>query len=340
MYPGQTLQTNLCTVNANDDSTVLYVEVHNIYLPSSTCKIAHQSQLINIIGNHSNSVNYTIVASTATADNNRCELFLTATPFLNKIYDVFYVELLPFPMGFTLQDGICDCDPILLASIDKCYIDYSTISRPANTWIAASSQIKNTKYVTSECPMDYCLPYSSNVSLFHPDLQCQFNRTGILCSQCQHHLSMIFGSSKCMECTNIHILITILVLVAGIILVASIYLLNLTVTNGTINGIIFYANVLSINDSVFLPNNNVFKPLKVFISFANLDLGIETCFYNEMDSYVKMWLQLFFSLYLIIIATSIIIASRYSYRILRLTYTRSLPVLATLFLLSYIYWCS
>ena len=54
-----------------------------------------------------------------------------------------------------------------------------------------------------------------------------------------------------------------------------------------------------------------------------------------MDSYAKIWLQLFFPFYLIIIAVSIIIASRYSYRILRLTYTRSLPVLATLFLLSY-----
>ena len=42
-----------------------------------------------------------------------------------------------------------------------------------------------------------------------------------------------------------------------------------------------------------------------------------------------------FPSYLIIIAISIIIASRYSTRILRLTYTRSLPVLATLFLLSY-----
>jgi len=73
----------------------------------------------------------------------------------------------------------------------------------------------------------------------------------------------------------------------------------------------------------------------VFISFINLDLGIETCYYNGMDSYAKMWLQLFFPLYLILIATFIIIASRYFYRIQRLTYTRSLPVLATLFLLSY-----
>ena len=132
------------------------------------------------------------------------------------------------------------------------------------------------------------------LNLLHPDLQCQFNRTGILCSQCKHHLSMIFGSSRCMECTNMHILLTILVLVAGIVLVVSIYLLDLTVTNGTINGIIFYANVVSINDSVFLSNEYVFKPLRVFISFANLDLGIETCFYNGMDGYAKMWLQFSF----------------------------------------------
>ena len=171
--------------------------------------------------------------------------------------------------------------------------------------------------------MDYCLSYPSKLNLLYPDLQCQFKSTGLLCSQCQHHLSMVFGSSRCMECTNLHILITITVIVAGVVLVVLIYLLNLTVTNGTISEIIFYANIISINDSVFLVNDNVFKPLKVFISFVNLDLGIETCFYNGMDSYAKMWLQLFFPFYLIVIAISVIIASRYSSRILRLTYTRS-----------------
>ena len=338
VYPGQILQTNLCNMCDNDNITVLYAEVHNVNLPSTTCKIAHQSQLINVIGNHSNTVNYTIVLSTP--DIYTCEIFLTASPFLNKIYDAFYVQLLPCPIGFTLQDGVCDCDPILPQKFEKCYIDLAAIRSPANTWIIAHdhSQLQgnDTKYLISDCHMDYCLPYSSNVNLLHPDLQCQFNRTGILCSQCQHHLSMVFGSSRCMKCTNLHIiLITIIVIVAGIILVILLYLLNLTVTNGGITGIIFYANIISINDSVFLVNDNVFKPLRVFISFVNLDLGIETCFYNGMDSYAKTWLLLIFPCYLIIIAASIIIASRYSYRILRLTYTRSLPVLATLFLLSY-----
>jgi len=54
-----------------------------------------------------------------------------------------------------------------------------------------------------------------------------------------------------------------------------------------------------------------------------------------MDDYAKMWLQLAFPFYLIFIATSLIITSRYSTTIQRLTARGALPVLATLFLLSY-----
>ena len=333
VFPGQVLQVDLCVPREadNDEIFTLYIDTHNKFLPNSACKVAHQNQLISTITGLSKTYNFTIVSES----ENECELFLTAQPDLYKRYDAFYVKLLPCPIGFTLQNGVCDCDPILSIITDECYIDYSTIRRPANYWIVANTQANNTKYLISVCPMDYCLPYSSSVNLLHPDLQCQFNRTGILCSQCPHPLSMVFASSRCMKCTNVHILITIIVIVAGVVLVVLLYVLNLTVTNGTINGIIFYANIVSINDSVFLANDNVFKPLRVFISFINLDLGIETCFYNGMDSYAKMWLQLFFPSYLIIIAMSIIIASRYSTRILRLTYRRSLPVLATLFLLSY-----
>ena len=329
VYPGQKLQVELCIPQGeSDEGYNLNVETHSSSLPNSTCKLVHQSELVSTIRNYSEPFNFTVIS-----DIEFCELFLTAHPFFRA---VFYVQLLPCPVGFTLQNGVCNCDPLLPPDIDTCYIDLSAIRRPANTWITAHTVANNvTNYLISDCPMDYCLPYSTNVNLLYPDLQCQFNRIGLLCSQCQHPLSMVFGSSSCMKCTNVHILITIIVLVAGIVLVVLLYVLNLTVTNGTINGIIFYANIISINDSVFLVKDNVFKPLRVFISFINLDLGIETCFYNGMDSYAKMWLQLFFPSYLILIAVSIIIASRYSSRILRLTYSRSLPVLATLFLLSY-----
>ena len=328
VYPGQMLQVDLCMPQA-DKSHRIYTETHAITLPNSACKLARQTEFINSIGNESKTFNFTIISEAYEV----CELFLISLQFIQT---AFYVQLLQCPVGFTLQNGKCDCDPFLPPDIDTCYIDLSAIRRPANTWITAHTITDNTtNYLMSDCPMDYCLLYSTRVNLAHPDSQCQFNRTGILCSQCQHSLSMVFASSRCMKCTNVHILITIIVIVAGIVLVVLLYVLNLTVTIGTINGIIFYANIVSINDSVFLVNDNAFKPLRVFISFSNLDLGIETCFYNGMDSYDKMWLQLFFPSYLIIIAISIIIVSRYSSRMLRLTYSRSLPVLATLFLLSY-----
>ena len=85
----------------------------------------------------------------------------------------------------------------------------------------------------------------------------------------------------------------------------------------------------------FFTELNHFTPVYTFMSLANLDLGIQTCFYNGMDDYAKMWLQLAFPFYLIFIATLIIITSRYSTTIQRLTARRALPVLATLFLLSY-----
>ena len=329
VYPGQKLQVELCTPCSDKDS-ILYAEANNMQLPKSACKIAHQTELVNFITNNSTIVTYTIVSEA----NDSCELFLTVSPFLYEIYEVFDVQLLPCPIGFTLQNGVCKCDPLLPSDIDTCYIDQSAIRRPANTWISYT-QSGNSKYLISDCPMDYCLPFSSNINLLYPDTQCQFSRSGILCSQYQPSLSMVFGSSRCMKCTNVHILISIVIIVAGIILVALLYLFNLTVTKATITGTILYANIISINYSVFLINDKVFTPLRVFISFTNLDLGIEACFYNAMDSYVKIWLHLFFPTFLVIIAFSIIIASRYSSRILRLTYSRSLPVLATLFLLSY-----
>ena len=83
------------------------------------------------------------------------------------------------------------------------------------------------------------------------------------------------------------------------------------------------------------PSHSLVKPLHVFISFANLNLGIESCFYNGMDDYTKTWLQFCFPIYLIMIITSIITASRYSIAVQRLTLHKTVPVLATILLLSY-----
>ena len=57
--------------------------------------------------------------------------------------DVFYVQLMPCPVGFTLQNGKCDCDHLLPPNIETCYIDLSAIRRSANTWITAHTLANN-----------------------------------------------------------------------------------------------------------------------------------------------------------------------------------------------------
>ena len=75
--------------------------------------------------------------------------------------------------------------------------------------------------------------------------------------------------------------------------------------------------------------------LTVFIAWVNLDLGIETCFFDGMDAYSKAWLQYAFPIYVWVLVGAIILASRHSTRIVRSLGTNPVAVLATLFLLSY-----
>ena len=249
----------------------------------------------------------------------------------------YYINVLSCPAGFVHSNGVCICDPILnteLLSITTCDINHQTILRPAGSWLSAVTiNISHQYRISLNCPLHYCLPQSSQLNFSTSQSQCQFNRSGLLCGHCQQGLSTVFGYYHCQHCSNIYLLLIIPIAVAGLVLVLLLFILNLTVTDGDINGFILYVNIISINSHVFLPQYNNFN--YVFISLANLDLGIPTCFYNGMDDYAKMWLQLVFPAYLILIATLLIIASRHSTKVQRITACRALPVLATLFLLSY-----
>ena len=126
---------------------------------------------------------------------------------------------------------------------------------------------------------------------------------------------------------------TIPIAIAGVVLVIALFVFNLTITNGVINSFIFYVNIICINYSLFYPESLSLD--YSLLSLFNLDLGIQTCFYDGMDDYTKTLLQLAFPFYLIFIAFMLIMGSRYSARIQKLTAHRALPVLSTLFLLSY-----
>ena len=334
LYPGETLTISLhhykvktCTAN----SVVVKTDIDQQYV--KPCTIHGSSENLQYIDNHCTKLHYTIGFTT----DSWCELFLKIASDSDEYLNIFYIRQIKCPTGFVKIDKRCQCDPALVQhGITSCNINDQTILRPANSWISATTHNNSYTYHTSlHCPFHYCLPHSSHLNFSTPNSQCQFNRSGLLCGHCQQGLSTVFSSSHCQHCSSIYLLLIIPLTVMGVILVLVLFNLNLTVTDGTINGFILYVNIISINTPVFFTKLNHFSPTYTFISLANLDLGIQTCFYNGMDDYAKMWLQLAFPFYLIFIATVIIITSRYSTTIQRLTARRALPVLATLFLLSY-----
>ena len=79
-----------------------------------------------------------------------------------------------------------------------------------------------------------------------------------------------------------YLLLLIPIEIAGLVLVLISFVLNLTVTDRNINSFLLSVNIMSINFSFLFPTtNNSVK--HTFISLANLDLGIEICFYCNGD---------------------------------------------------------
>ncbi|XP_065896231.1 uncharacterized protein [Dysidea avara] len=348
IYPGQTLTQQLALnqhqLRIFNSPSLIKIETEQSIVPETACNLVKINEVNQLLYNHCTPTQYTIIHSDFSYYTYWCELFIAIRnpAFTEKShYNIFLINFLSCPPGFAQLNGTCTCDPLLNSkqlSITTCDINYQAILRPANAWLSAIITNNSYQYrVSPHCPLRYCLPHPTQLNFSTLNSQCQFNRSGQLCGQCQQGLSTVFGSSQCQDCSNSNYYLFLIIpfAIAGLVLVLLLFTLNLTVTDGDINGFVLYVNIISINSHVFFPVNNSIQPSYIFISIANLDLGIQTCFYNGMDDYAKMWLQLVFPAYLIIIATSLIIASRHSTRIQRVTACRALPILATLFLLSY-----
>ena len=249
------------------------------------------------------------------------------------------VDIMPCPPGFMLSfTQKCDCNNQLHSLPDvACNIQYSTLQRGGLVWIGPLTDDNDTitDVVSSEdCPLNYCKDEAVSFQLNAPSAQCNYNHSGLVCGGCQPGLSLALGSAQCLKCSNKYLALLIPFALAGVMLVLFIKLLDLTVSCGLINGLIFYANIIKPSEYIFLPQKNT-NPLTLFISWLNLDLGIETCFFSGLTAYGKAWLQFVFPFYIWAIAGLIIASARYSIRVARITGYNSVPVLATLFLLSY-----
>jgi predicted outer membrane repeat protein len=248
-----------------------------------------------------------------------------------------------FQQRFRSSFCSCTCHRRLRPFVGSCNRTARTFRRNINVWISYVNDSHSSGYLVHQyCPFDYCVPPNASQPLnleTSPDTQCALNRTGMLCGACKPGLSLSLGSSRCLECPNywpvFFVVITIFSFLAGLGLVALILWLNMTVAVGTLNGLLFYANIVSANRVVLLPYPEP-NLITVFISWLNLELGIDVCYIKGMDIYIRTWLQLTFPIYIILLVVLLIVVSRYSSRFSSLISKRDpIATLATLILISY-----
>ena len=331
LAPGATITIPFVTVGQREGITPS--SVYSIVPPTTTLG---ELQLIQQVEKTCTQLNFTI---RTTSPSNTSFVVRTGDLAVNGSFSV-HVQLLPCPLGIILQhSGECACDPV--TQLDNynsvCSIDNQTVHREAGSWINASFSGPNGSYdgliVVLNCPFDYCLQTASDVDLLDPDSQCDYNHTGVLCGACKPGLSRDMSSSQCMQCSNSNLALLLLYLGSGVVLVALLYALNLTLTSGTVNGIIFYANIVHNNSYVFYPSSYGFT--FIVISWLNLNPGLEFCLYNGADSYALIWVNSTYPFYIWLLVFLVIIVSRCSPALAKISGSRSVPVLATLILLSY-----
>ena len=327
-------------------------EYQNIqYITSTQCKILNYTIFSNII-------NCTSCGNTETIRLSVQNTLLGEIAYINNVARFVDVQVRPCPVGFALREDYleCSCVKVLSALKIQCNISETSIYIQCSShcvWIGFLSINKtadNTAVLyNSYCPTDYCIHQAVTINTTSilladsQDVQCSYNRTGIICGGCKTGFSAVLGSSRCLKCSTNQTLrmigLLICFILLGPLILLVLRLLELNVADGTLNAVIFYVNVVRSHSSIFfLPNTEFTTGIKVIslvIAWMNLDLGIEVCFYNGMNAIAKSSLQFAFPFYLWGLAGLLIALSRKSPLVLRLMGRNGVKLLATLILISY-----
>ena len=368
-YPGKTIAYNVMARDGTNRTNSVYFSLVNIDIitrnASYSLQILHDTKYFIVEGKQCTRLSFKI-----TSNQNFNETFYfgitLSLPNINVVATGF-IEVKPCPLGFELRSGLCQCSQLLsrIALINTCNIENNVINRPfinqhtVNLWMGIVNYNGvytlgvSLQYPEGYCPYEPTLNYCSteegfgliprqkvfsNESCSENSLPiCLYNRTGALCGRCIDGYSVVFGSTECRQCSNWWLLTLIGYAIAGPLFIYLLYALKLTVTTGTINCIIFYAQMTNVGilDLLNLASYNTSKVNIVstiaasYLSLTNGNLGFSVCFYNGLTETIKVGLCLLFPLYLLAIVVFLIILSRYSLKISNRLADSSVQVLVT-----------
>ncbi len=331
VYPGASIELRVIALGQRNGTVPATI----VSFPTNLT--TQELQTTQAVPNECSYVSYTVYAEPGMAS---IEIYTEGTCLTQGVGLTVEIEVFNCPPGFVMADEnlACVCHPSIVRYTNSCNPQDGTILRENDRdfWVGYNDKTGGI-ILYSSCPFDYCITETISFNVEDSDAQCNHDRSGLLCGECSEGLSLLLGSSSCEKCSDDYLALLLFFAAAGVILVAFLLLLNLTVAIGTINGLIFYANIVAANEALVFPSNSntYLDILKVFIAWINLDFGIKSCLYDGMDQYAKTWLQYAFPLYIWVLIGLVFLVSRFSARVARIFGKNPVAVLATLILLSY-----
>ena len=291
-FRGQSFKVPLMAVDSSCSPSAAYIQANT----EDTERILEKRN--KLCSNHSYSVN--ISDPTRTHVDVNFQLYHKSVIYPPA---TLTVELQQCPNGYSLNTskGICACNDVLKSYDIECVPETYSLRVPALTWIG---KVDGVEVVQKHC--QYCKRKVERIhSVDESDKLCARNRTGIMCGRCVEGYSLQLSGNQCADCRNsLHkaILVSILFIVIGILLIVFLLTLNLTVSTGILNALIFYSNIVYINRDDFLPVNtesgvphkvlhNMVRFLSAFQAWMNLDFGFAVCFFSKYNAYISTWSQ-------------------------------------------------
>lgn len=282
---------------------------------------------------------------------------------------------LGFKLTNTSGEYSCHCTPVLVQysqrngyQIPQCLIHSFLLTHEENSplvtieipeskspflWIGLMTYNNTTVFGVARTCYSYCnflhdkfnvfVINDTNIAIADPKRLssiaplCLDNRYGPLCSTCDEGYSVVFDSTECKQCSNWWLLTLLVYALMGPLLIYMLYALRLTLTDGTLNGIIFYAQMIGVFQTLVPHSFHYYLLTTGFISLINLSFNFNypLCFYDGMTQLWKSGLSLIFPIYLLFIVILVIIISHHSVRISNRIADSSLQVLVTVVHLSF-----
>lgn len=245
-------------------------------------------------------------------ENKNITVRLTTVDFQTEV--LLKVTLTGCNLGFVHSELECVCDERLASHSVSC--DTTThFTVDQGLWLGPiheSTNASNNDLTVASCVLNYCKTDATNVRSGEWESQCAegFHRSGLLCGRCEDGYSIQLGTNICAKCTNWYLFLLILFVVLGFLVVYVVSLLQVSVAEGFFVSILFYSNIITLY-SVYFDETYRVTGIYFLTSFLTFNFGIESCFYDGMDSLALISLQLAFVGYISILTIIQIVIAKY-----------------------------